>query len=71
MAKTADRSVLGCMNDTSFLCKVAITDSGGLAHSDPDELNQALHRNINSTRGYRPPVELAAERLEHRDRKHR
>ena len=23
------------------------------------ELNQALHRNINSSRAYRPPVELA------------
>jgi len=70
MARTADRRVLGCMNDMAFLCEVAITGSGGLAPCDLGEVNQALHRNINSTRGYRPPVELAAERLEHTDPKH-
>ncbi len=64
LAKTADRSMLGCMNDMAFLCEVAISDAGGLAHCDLGELNQALHRNINSSRGYRPPVELAAQRLE-------
>jgi hypothetical protein len=64
LAKTADRSVLGCMNDMAFLCDVAISDAGGLEHCELGELNQALHRNINSSRGYRPPVELAAQRLE-------
>ncbi len=64
VAKTADRSVLGCMNDMAFLCEVTISDAGGLAHCDFGELNRALHRNINSSRGYRPPVELAAQRLE-------
>ena len=64
LAKTADRSVLGCMNDMAFLCEVAISDAGGLAHFDLGELNHALHRNINSSRGYRPPVELAAHQLE-------
>ena len=64
LAKTADRSVLGCMNDMAFLCEVAISDAGGLAHIDLGELNYALHRNINSSRGYRPPVELAAQQLE-------
>lgn len=58
------------MNDVAFLCEVAITGSGGLAHCDPGELNQGLHRNINSPRGYRRPVELAAEQLEH-SRQHR
>jgi hypothetical protein len=70
LAKTADRSVLGCMNDMAFLCEVAITGSGGLAHCDPGELNQALHRNINSPRGYRPPVELATEWVQRRDGSH-
>lgn len=64
LAKTADRSVLGCMNDMAFLGEVAISDAGGLAHCDPGELNHALHRNISSSRGYRPPVELAAQQLE-------
>ena len=66
LAKTADRSVLGCMNDMAFLCEVIISGAGGLAHCDLGELNQALHRNINSSRGYRPPVELAAQQLERR-----
>jgi hypothetical protein len=64
LAKAADRSVLGCMNDMAFLCEVAISDAGGLAHFELGELNHALHRNINSSRGYRPPVELAAQQLE-------
>jgi hypothetical protein len=55
LAKTADRSVLGCMNDMAFLCGVAIRDAGGLAHLDLGELNHALHRNINSSRGYKLP----------------
>lgn len=55
MAKTADRSVLECMNDMAFLCEVAISDAGDLAHIDLAELNHALHRNINSSRGYPAP----------------
>jgi len=61
-AKTADRSVLGCMNDVAFMCEVAITHSGGLARTDIAELNQALRRNINSVRDYQPPIELTAQR---------
>jgi hypothetical protein len=52
------------MNDMAFHCEVAISVAGGLAHCDLGELNQALHRRINSSRGYRPPVELAAQQLE-------
>jgi hypothetical protein len=44
------------MNDMAFLCEAAISDAGGLARLDLGELNQALHRNINSSRGYRPPL---------------
>ena len=63
LAKTADRSVLGCMNDMAFMCEVAIIGSGGLARTDIAELNQALRRNINSARGYQPPIDLAAQRV--------
>ena len=63
LAKTADRSVLGCMNDMAFRCEHAIADAGGLARTDLAELNRSLRRNINSARGYRPPIELAAKRL--------
>ena len=63
LAKTADRSVLGCMNDMAFRCEHVIGEAGGLARTDLPELNRSLRRNINSARGYCPPVELAARRL--------
>ena len=63
LAKTADRSVLGCMNDMAFRCEHAIAGAGGLARTDLAELNRSLRRNINSARGYCPPIELAARRL--------
>ena len=59
---TADRSVLGCMNDMAMLCEYAVTDSGGLRAVDIVDLNRTLHRNINSARGYQRPVDLAARR---------
>jgi uncharacterized protein DUF6933 len=63
LAKTADRSVLGCMNDMAFMCEVSADRSGGLANTDIADLNHALRRNINSARGYQPPIELTAQRL--------
>jgi hypothetical protein len=69
LAKTADRSVLGCMNDMAFLCQHAIAESGGVMHTDLVELNQSLRRNTNSARGYQPPIELAAQRLKGSDRR--
>jgi hypothetical protein len=63
IAKSSDRSVLGCMNDMAFRCEIAVTSSGGLAATDIADLNQALRRNINSARGYQPPIELTAQRL--------
>ena len=65
LAKTADRSVLGCMNDMAFLCQHAIAGSGGLARTDLADLNRSLRRNINSARDHRPPIELAAARAAH------
>ena len=63
LAKTADRSILGCMNDMAFLCEHVIAGAEGLAGTDLDELNRSLRRRINSARGYRPPIELTARRL--------
>jgi hypothetical protein len=63
LARTADRSVLGCMNDMAFLCEVAVDRSAGLADTDIGDLNRALRRNINRPRGYIPPVEMAAQRV--------
>lgn len=39
IAKTANRRVLGCMNDMAFLCEVTVADSGGLADVDIVALN--------------------------------
>jgi hypothetical protein len=44
LAKTADRSVLGCMNDMVFMCEVAVDRSGGGADEVRDAPAQALHR---------------------------
>jgi hypothetical protein len=63
LAKTADRSILGCMNDMALMCETVATRSGGLATTDVAGLNQALRRNINSARGYQPPIELTTQRL--------
>lgn len=63
VAKTADRSVLGCMNDMAFLAEVAVDQSGGLASLDDRALNRQLRRNINSARGYQRPIDLVRERL--------
>jgi hypothetical protein len=62
LAKTAGRSILGCMNDMAFLCETAVGRSGGLAGTDIAELNHALRRNINSSRGYQQPIELTTQR---------
>jgi len=62
IAKTADRKVLGCMNDLAFTCERAAADDGGLAYLDVDRLHHHLHRNLNSTRGYLPAIDLAHDR---------
>ncbi len=62
IAKTADRKVLGCMNDLTFACGRAAADRGGLAHLELDRLHHHLHRNLNSTRGYVPAIDLAHDR---------
>jgi hypothetical protein len=41
IAKTADCSVVGCMLDMAFLCKVVIGRSGGLAAVDVADLNRS------------------------------
>jgi hypothetical protein len=63
LAATADRSVLGCMNDMAFTCEVNITRNGGLAHTDVDNLNRALRRIIYSARNFQPAMELISDRI--------
>ncbi len=59
LAKTTDRSVLGCMNDLAFQCEYSIVASGGLAHCDVRDLNHRLRRTIHSPTGYALPIERA------------
>lgn len=57
LATTADRRILGCMNDMATLWQAALMQDGpGIASTV--ELNRALRRNINSTRGYQRPIDL-------------
>ena len=61
--KTADRSVLGCMNDMAYLCEETVGRAGSLALADVHSLNRSLRRNINSARDYQRPIDLVMERI--------
>jgi hypothetical protein len=63
IAKTADRSVLGCMNDMAYLCADAVARAGSPASADVSSLNRHLRRNINSARDYQRPIDLVLERI--------
>jgi hypothetical protein len=60
LARTASRSVLGCMNDMVALCEAAVDDAGGLHACDVGALNRQLQRTIFRAREYVPVLELAA-----------
>ena len=60
IARTANRSVIGCMNDLAFTCEYAVADAGGLPRLDLVGLHRRLQRNITSARGYVQPVDLVA-----------
>jgi hypothetical protein len=64
IAKTADRQVLGCMNDIAQACRNAADDAGGLARLDLTALHYRLQRNITSARDYVPAIDLVANRLQ-------
>lgn len=58
VAKTADRRILGTLNDLVFTTEHLIAAAGGLARCDIDTLHHRLHRTINSITGYIPPIDL-------------
>jgi hypothetical protein len=66
LAKTADRTILGCMNDMAHHSEAITYQAGGLAETDLAHINHALRRNILSARAYRQPIELVAERFKPR-----
>lgn len=58
VAKTADRRILGTINDLAFTTEHLIATNGGLARCDIDAVHHRLHRTINSITGYIPPIDL-------------
>jgi hypothetical protein len=58
VAKTADRRILGTLNDLAFTTEHVIATTGGLARCDINALHHGLHRTINSITGYIPPIDL-------------
>ncbi|ALL79849.1 hypothetical protein AD006_30415 (plasmid) [Pseudonocardia sp. EC080610-09] len=59
---TADRRVLGAMNDHALLVRHVLADRGIRAETmdsdDVDVVHHALHRTINSVTEYTPPIEM-------------
>jgi hypothetical protein len=72
VARTADRSVLGCMNDMAMLCEHAIATSGGLRQADLADLNRALRLQAADRPGSAAPTRPAlTDSGSSRDRSHR
>ena len=63
IAKTADRSVLGSMNDFAYMAEVFILRDGGIKSYDPLELNVFLRRTPMGALKYAYPIEKTKERL--------
>src|ERR1700680_2619405 len=53
LAKTESRTVLGYMNEMGRFCDYAVSEYGGLAQCDAQELNRKLRRELHLSR--RPP----------------
>jgi hypothetical protein len=56
-AKTADRSVVGCMNDMAFLCEHSVAMENGLNSCDVAGINHRLRRHIVGTRAFTHPID--------------
>lgn len=63
IAKTASRTVLGCMNDMAWGIENTVMGEGGLANADIENLNRQLRRFINSPSGYQRPVDVVRVRV--------
>ncbi len=63
IAKTASRSVLGCMNDLGRLCRFAFEEVGDLERCDIDAINRRLRRTILGPLGSTFPIELVFQRV--------
>ena len=63
LARTADRSVLGSMNDMVQMVRHIIRAEGGLGAGDAESLNRFLHKTPNGARGFATPLELVGRRV--------
>ena len=61
VAKTASRSVLGCMNDLAMHCHYAVEDADGLELLNVEQLNRRLRRTILGPLGSTYPIEAARD----------
>ena len=61
MAKTADRSILACMNDMVLMIRRVVSSSEGLEHCDVAQISRQLRRDIHNPRGrgYARPIDMA------------
>ena len=64
LAKTANRSILGVMNDAAVHARYRVEVMGGIDRSDTVFLNRFLRRALHNRAGdYVTPLELVAQRL--------
>ena len=61
LAKTSDRSVLGCMNDLAKACDFAVRSAGDLWELDVSDLNRQLRRTPLGPLGYSYPIDRTQE----------
>lgn len=62
LAKTADRRVLGFMNEMAFQTEHMIAMNGGIARTDLDAFNHRLRQVLHNRDGYHTALDLVAER---------
>ena len=64
LAKTANRSILGVMNDAAVHARYRVEAMGGIDRSDTVFLNRSLRRALHNRGGeYVTPLDLVAQRL--------
>lgn len=62
IAKTANRSVLGFMNDMAVQIEYAVASAGGLPRCDAADVSRHLRRTPYNRGGYLYPIDLAIAR---------
>jgi hypothetical protein len=67
LAKTVDRSVVGCMTDMAFLIERNVAAADGLENLDVIDLHRRLNKNIYGARDYLSPLELIDRRTSSED----